>query len=109
VVSRHIYEGGNTFGIDEVFLDMDTGQGIQSGEGSDPKLMMQVSKDGGRTWGNERMASLGRVGQYRGPRVVFRRLGSARDFVFKFTLTDPVPFIASSVSAVIRGGPESEQ
>ena len=92
VVTRHVYVDGNEFGISELLLDMETGVGLQSGQGSDPQVMLQVSRDGGRTFGAERQLSLGAVGQCL-TRVVTRRLGSARDFVFQFTMTDPVKFV----------------
>ncbi len=109
LITRHIYDQGNMFGIDQVWLDMDTGEGRQPGQiGADPKIVMRVSKDGGRTYGNQRIARLGKVGQYKGPRVLFRRLGASRDFVLKFTLTDSVPFILNSGSVSIRQGTEGQ-
>lgn len=98
-VSRHIRNDGNEFPIDEVLLDMETGVGLQMGQGKDPKIMMRVSKDGGRTFGYERWTTIGKVGQYYSPRVIWQRLGSSRDFVFEFTLTDPVKFIITSAFA----------
>lgn len=95
-VSKHIRNDGNPFSIDEMYLDMETGVGLQNGQGSTPQIMMQVSKDGGRTFGAERWVSIGQVGQYFSPRVIWRRLGMAMDFVFKFTMTDPVQFIITS-------------
>lgn len=99
VISRHIRNAGNPFSIDDLYIDMETGVGLQSGQGSDPKIMMQVSKDGGRTFGIERWKSIGKVGQYLSPRVIWNRLGQAVDFVFKFTMTDPVKFIITSAVA----------
>ena len=95
-ISRHIRDGGNEFPIDEVMLDMETGNGTQTGQGFNPKIMMRVSKDGGRTYGYERWKEIGKVGQYFSPRVIWQRLGSSRDFVMEFTMTDPVKFIVTS-------------
>jgi hypothetical protein len=64
--------------------------------------MLQVSRDGGRTFGAEKWVSIGKVGQYLSPRAIWRRLGSARDFVFQFTLTDPVKFTLIGGAASIR-------
>jgi len=102
--TKHIFDEENLIGIDEVRLDMETGVGLQAGQGSNPQIMMQVSKDGGRTFGNERWASLGAVGQYLGPRVVWRRLGAGRDFVIKFKMTDPVPFTINNGALIARVG-----
>lgn len=102
VVSRHINNGGNLFGIAEVYLDMETGVGVGDGtQGSDPQVMMEVSKDGGRTWGQGRLTSLGAIGGYM-VRAVWRRLGMARDFVFRFTVTDPVKFTVVRGSVVLQ-------
>ena len=103
VRSRHVRLSENVLGLDELYLDMETGVGIQNGQGSDPQIMLQTSKDGGRTFGYERWTSMGKVGQFLSPRVMFRRLGSGRDFVFQFTMTDPVKFIITSGAVTMRG------
>ena len=100
--SRHINMGGNRFAIDELYLDIETGVGIQSGQGSNPQIMLQVSKDGGRTFGTERWKPIGLVGQYKSPRVMWNRLGASQDFVFQWTLTDPVKFVVVGGAAKIR-------
>lgn len=96
ITSMHLRNGGAPFSIDELYLDMETGVGLQAGQGIDPKIMMQISKDGGRTFGAERWKSLGKVGQFFSPRVVWNRLGQSRDFVAQFTMTDPVKFTLTS-------------
>lgn len=93
VQTRHVFEDYNILGVSEVFLDMETGVGLQNGQGSNPQVMMQISKDGGRTFTQERWVSIGLVGQYVEPRAYWRRCGSGRDFVFRFTMTDPVKFV----------------
>lgn len=72
-------------------LDLDVGLALTSGEGSDPEVMLRWSDDGGYTWSSERVASIGRQGQY-GARVVWHRLGMGRDRVFEVSFTDPIPF-----------------
>ena len=106
-ISRHIRDQGNELDIGEIFLDMETGVGLQSGQGSQPQIMLDISKDGGRTFGTPRNRPIGAVGQYRSPRVTWRRNGSARDFVCRFTMTDPVKFVITSGSVVI-GSEENE-
>lgn len=96
VTSMHIRNGGATFSLDELYLDMETGVGLLTGQGSNPQIMLQTSKDGGRTFGGERWKAIGQQGQYSSPRVVWNRLGQSRDFVFQFTMTDPVRFVITS-------------
>ena len=101
--TRHIHDNGNMLAIDEIFLDLETGVGLQSGQGQTPQIMVSVSKDGGRTFGNERLMGIGQVGQYIGPRATLRRFGASRDFVFRFRMTDPVKFAVTYGAAVTRG------
>ena len=72
-------------------LDMETGVGLVTGQGSDPQIMLRWSNDGGRTWGNEMWTTAGAIGGYQ-TRAIWRRLGAARDRVFEVSFTDPVPF-----------------
>ena len=108
VITKHIEDGGNLLGIDELWLDVNLGQGLQSGQGSNPQISLQVSKDNGNTYGNELWTSIGKVGQYQGPRAIWRRLGQSRDFVFKFTFTDPISLIIIRGSASVRPTNERE-
>lgn len=76
--------------IDNLELLMDVGVGTQSGQGQDPQALLRISEDGGNTFGNERRAGLGAVGQYR-KRVYWNRLGAPPDAVAEVVWTDPVP------------------
>lgn len=100
--TKHIHDDGNMLAIDEVFLDLETGVGLQSGQGSNPQIMVSVSKDGGRTFGNERLMGIGAVGQYIGPRATLRRFGAARDFVFRIRMTDPVKWAVTYAASTTR-------
>jgi hypothetical protein len=94
IVTRHVLSNFNRVRISLLYLDMDVGQGLQNqlAQGYAPMVMIQYSKDNGHTWSNERWVSVGRAGAYM-TRAVWRRFGSARDYVFKIRMTDPVPFI----------------
>jgi Phage stabilisation protein len=100
VQSKHIRLTGNEFALAEVFFDMDVGLGLQSGQGSSPKVMLQISKDGGMTFGSERTVNIGSIGTYQA-RAIFRRLGSAKDFVLRLSMTDPVPFTVTEACGLI--------
>jgi len=73
-------------------LDCQTGVGLNTGQGSDPRVMLRWSDDGGHTWSNEHWASMSKLGEY-GNRVIWRRLGMTtelRDRVYEVSGTDPV-------------------
>lgn len=105
--TRHVFSDYNILGIDELFLDMETGVGLQSGQGSTPQIMLQVSKDNGRTFGIERWKTFGAVGQYKDHRAIWRRLGTGRDFVFRFAMTDPVKFVLSGGGLMLKRGTDN--
>lgn len=56
--------------------------------GNEGTVMLRFSDNGGRTWSNEKTASLGALGEY-GTRVLFHRLGSSRDRVYEYAISDP--------------------
>jgi hypothetical protein len=87
-LSRH-NKSGDLTGISQLWLEMEAGVGLNNGQGSDPQVVMQISRDGGHTFGTELPASMGRIGQY-GIRALWNRLGRSRDWVFRFRCTDPV-------------------
>lgn len=99
IISRHLNTDNVRFTIDSVELDMESGVGLATGQGSNPQIMMQVSKDSGHTWGVERWVSFGKIGEYL-QRAIWRRLGQSRVFTFKFRITDPVKRVI--LGAVVR-------
>lgn len=73
-------------------LDLETGVGLNLGQGSDPQVMLRWSDDGGHTWSNEHWVSIGKIGEYY-RRAIWRRLGMTmkiRDRVYEVSGTDPV-------------------
>ena len=73
-------------------LDAETGVGLNTGQGSDPQVMLRWSDDAGHTWSNEHWKSMGAIGGY-GYRTIWRRLGMTekiRDRVYEVSGTDPV-------------------
>lgn len=62
-----------------------------------PMLLLEVSKDGGNTFGNVKKASLGRTGDY-SQRVRFRNLGMCRKCVLRLTYSHPTELTLNSCS-----------
>ena len=83
-------------------VDMETGVGTATGQGADPQLMLRFSNDGGHTWSNEKLATVGKVGQY-GARAKYNRLGAGRNRVWEISMTDPVKFAV--IGAVVDAEP----
>ena len=103
VWSKHIWNDDKYLTIPQIQVDIESGVGITSGQGSNPQIMLEVSKDGGQTFTALAWQSMGAIGQYT-QRVMWRRLGRARDWVLKLRVTDPVKRILTGASAEIMGG-----
>lgn len=62
-----------------------------------PQAMLRWSNDGGSTWSNEHWAGIGQQGKYKN-RVIWRRLGTARDRIYEVVVTDPVKAVIVSAN-----------
>lgn len=72
-------------------VEVESGLGLSTGQGSDPQVMMRWSDDGGETWGGEHWSSAGKIGNY-GKRTIWRRLGRGYDRVYEIAVSDPIPW-----------------
>ena len=91
-ICPHIAAGANFMFHASLELLMQTGVGLPSGQGSNPQAMLSWSNDGGYSYGTELWAPIGKIGE-RMSRVKWRRLGKARDRVYKVSITDPIPVV----------------
>lgn len=90
---------GGTAIVDNLTVDANAGRTNDlSGQGSDPVMEMEASRNAGATWETPRRATLGRQGEYRA-QTRWNRLGmfDAPGAMFRFTVTDPVDLRVSNV------------
>jgi hypothetical protein len=92
--------------FDELQIQFQPGVGLQGIEtfplgdndiGINPQAMLRWSNDGGSTWSNEHWAGIGKVGKYQN-RIIWRRLGQARDRIYEVVVTDPVKAVIISAN-----------
>jgi hypothetical protein len=76
----------------EVQLVFEPGVGLNTGQGSNPQVMLRWSKDEGNTWSNELWRTVGAMGKYL-TRAVWRKLGIARSYTFWLRVSDPVKWV----------------
>lgn len=81
--------GNQILDIGEFELKMQVGVGNTNAPGDFPQILLEISYDGGMTWGRQRAASVGREGQYN-IRVRWQANGSGRDVAFRVTMSDPI-------------------
>lgn len=79
----------------------EAGAALPSGLGSDPQCMLRWSNDAGHTFGSERQAAAGKLGQYT-RRAQFWRLGSGLDRVFELSVTDPIRWVLLDAYLKVR-------
>lgn len=88
-IYTHLSDEGKRLRFNNLEIGVEVGVGTQNGQGQNPVISMQLSKDGGKTWSDWYDTSIGRAGNFQ-QKVVFRRLGVAEQMTFKIRITDPV-------------------
>jgi hypothetical protein len=84
-------------------LELTVESGVGNSADNDPQIGLSISKDGGKTYADERLRSMGRIGEYT-RRAIWRRNGRIPRFsVFKFTISAPVKVVIIQLTADIRG------
>ena len=90
-------------GDDIIVVNMETGVGIVSGQGSDPVVILQISDDGGRTWGTEMREKIGKLGHFQ-TGVRWTALGAFYERILRVRVSDPVFLSIHSASADLEAG-----
>jgi hypothetical protein len=70
-------------------IEFTPGVGLQTGQGSNPQVMLRLSDDGSFTWSNEMWTTIGSAGETKN-RAIWYQLGRARDRVWEAVISDPV-------------------
>jgi hypothetical protein len=86
-----IHRSGKNWFHHSLIVDIQTGVGVTSGQGSDPQLMLRFSDDS-HTWSNEMWTDIGAIGEY-STQVRFDGLGMSKARTYEITITDPVEAI----------------
>lgn len=106
VSGRQLGVPGKEIYMDRLELVIETGTGIITGQGSDPRVMMTFSDDGGRTWSPEQWGYIGQMGSFNYTQNPFwTDLGSFYERMFRFRVSDPIKFVIISCNADISVGP----
>ena len=101
LVSSKLIFDHNRFRVLRFELEMESGVGLTTGQGSDPEIALQFSTDGGRTFSNQSLRKLGKLGEYF-TIISWDTLGQGRSFIFKVKMSDPVKMAIISVNARIK-------
>lgn len=99
----HLADEQRWLTYDRFQLDLQTGVGLVSGQGSDPQIMLRWSNDGGHTWSHEHWVSAGRMGATK-TRAIWRQLGRARTRTFEVVVSDPVAYFLAAAYIQVSPG-----
>lgn len=80
---------------------MESGVGLISGQGEDPRIMVEYSDDGGYTWKHGSWPRVGRLGE-RTLQIEFYNLTKFYDRIFRISTTDPVAYSIFSATIDLR-------
>jgi hypothetical protein len=84
-------------------LEIGTGVGLTTGNGSDPQIGLWISDDGGKQFYEYDTRSLGKTGEYL-DRVYWTDLGSSYNRVYRCEVSDAVDVLAFNTSIEVVGG-----
>lgn len=99
--AAHLSQDEANLTIGNLQVVCEHGVGLTVGQGSDPKMMLRTSKDGGNNWTPEMTRPIGKTGAFKGRTRWNRPCGAARDIVFEVSISDPIKRVI--VKAVING------
>lgn len=105
LTSKHVFKDNVMLNVGRLWVDFETGVGLVTGQGSNPQVSLRYSKDGGHTWSAEIWRTLGAMGKYL-TRVIWNRLGRARDWVFELSGSDPVKIVIMNAGLNLKAGRE---
>lgn len=97
---QSLYANGNGVQVHRLRMGIKTGIGLLSGQGSQPRIMLERSKLGGRegTFRPLGARSLGEYGRFK-TEVHWDGLGTGDDNVFRAWMSDPIPLTVWNTTA----------
>jgi hypothetical protein len=95
-------QDGKEFEVNELQIVLETGIGLVSGQGIDPRIAVSFSNDGGKTFGTERFVKVGASGDYSRRKVILKNCGRFSTCVIRLRVSDPVAWNIYSAAADIE-------
>ena len=83
-------------------LDVEQGVGLLSGQGELPRIMVEVSIDGGRSFPHASWMDLGRLGEHT-LRTEVDLMARGQSFIFRLNMSDPVPLTIKGAYLKVKG------
>lgn len=103
ITAKDLGSGGDKVLMSRIWLDVETGVGLASGQGDNPQLMVSVSIDGGRSFTNEQDVLLGRTGEG-DTKVKYDYMKNFKSLYVKVRCSDPVFLSLYGAQIEVKGG-----
>ena len=87
--------------MSKLYLSLETGVGLTSGQGENPQIIVQPSYDGGKTFGIETFINTGRLGETEKD-VEWSNMHQFKQLVVRLKATDPVAWNLYTASIDLR-------
>ncbi len=99
------------FFVPKLELTVESGVGLldddQPENAVNPSVRLEISRDGGKTWGETRTRLIGAMGEYN-TRAVWRRNGRCKRFdLYRFSMSDPVKPVCIQLTAQIEAADDA--
>lgn len=101
ITGKALGRPGERIQMSEMLFTMETGEGLLSGQGENPRIMIEASYDGGKTWSAGTWARTGRLGEHV-LKVEWFNLRSFYEMSLRITTTDPVNFNLFGATVKVR-------
>ena len=92
---------GDAVTMSRVVVSMETGVGLIAGQGDNPRIMMEASFDGGRTWSAGAWPKVGRLGEFV-IKVKWDRMKTFYDCMIRISSSDPVNYSVYSANIDLK-------
>tara|TARA_R110000764_G_scaffold35303_3_gene78925 strand:+ start:3056 stop:4480 length:1425 start_codon:yes stop_codon:yes gene_type:complete len=92
---------GDAITMSRVVVSMETGVGAVTGQGDNPRIMMEASFDGGRTWTAGAWPRVGRLGEFV-LKVKWDNMKTFYDCMLRLSSSDPVNYSVYSANIDLK-------
>ena len=92
---------GGAVTMSSVLISMETGVGLIEGQGDNPRIMVEASYDGGRTWSTGSWPKVGRLGQFV-LKVKWDNMKTFYDCMLRISSSDPVNYSVFSANIDLK-------
>lgn len=103
ITNRQLGLAGRRVKMSKIVFDLEQGVGLSTGQGVDPKMMIEASYDGGKTFDSQDWVRLGRAGENT-LQVEWYSVRSFYELTLRITISDPVPITIYGAQIFVKDG-----